>query len=234
MSRGPPPARSRHPGRRAARRWSKPMNLGGPASTRASQAGVACANGCARQGEEGQNEQRRVVAVACRLGMRQLHGCGLSGRCAGPGASNPDSDGCQRGLGMPRRWQIPRIVPRLSVECRGTGACDPFFGLHPDVVLATGVVREAPMFAKVALEFTALHARRRREAASSRSSFVLEARSARRASCAIRNASSIVSASVTSSGSTGLVTMNPPSSADVSVRTSVPSLTVYDLATKSL
>jgi hypothetical protein len=87
------------------------------------------------------------------------------------------------------------------------------------------------MLAQMALEFPPLHAERRREVASFQSSLVLEARSARRASCAIRNASSIVSASVTSSGSTGLVTTNPPSSAVVSLRTSLPSETVYDLAT---
>src|SRR5216117_3244130 len=58
-----------------------------------------------------------------------------------------------------------------------------------------------------------------------------ETRKARSASLAMRNDSSTLSASVTSSGSSGLVTTNPPSSAGVSVSTSFPSETVYDLAT---
>ncbi len=106
--------------------------------------------------------------------------------------------------------------------------------IHPDVVTATLVVEEAAMFAQMTLEFPPLYAERRREAASCRSSFAREVRSARTASCAIRNASSIVSASVTRSGSTGLVTTNPPSSAVVSVSTILPSETVYDLATDPL
>jgi hypothetical protein len=86
----------------------------------------------------------------------------------------------------------------------------------------------------MALELTAVHAERRRDDANFRSSFAREAWSARRASCAMRKASSIVSASVTSSGSIGLVTTNPPSSATVRVKTSLPSETVYDFATRAI
>ena len=59
--------------------------------------------------------------------------------------------------------------------------------------------------------------------ANFRISFARDARSERVASWAIRNASSMVSASVMSSGSSGLVTTKPPSSAGVSVSTSLPS-----------
>lgn len=82
------------------------------------------------------------------------------------------------------------------------------------------------MLAQMPLELAAFHAERLRDAAIWRRSFARDVRSARSASCAMRNASSIVSASVISSGSTGLVTMYPPSAAVVSVRTSLPSETV--------
>lgn len=136
----------------------------------------------------------------------------------------------QKGFEMPSRWQIPRTVPRLSVACRGTGACAPFRDSprHRDCRQSD---EESSRARVVSARTRGVHAERRREAAISRSSFARDARSARRASCAIRNASSIVSASVMRSGATGLVTTNPPSSAFVRVSTSLPSETVYDLAT---
>ena len=105
--------------------------------------------------------------------------------------------------------------------------------IHPDIVMATVVVEKATVSAEMAFKLASAHAERRDEA-SFRSSLVREARSARRASCAMRNASSIVSASVINSGSSGLVTTKPPSSAAVRVRTSFPFETVYDLATPSI
>jgi hypothetical protein len=35
----------------------------------------------------------------------------------------------QNGAGTARRWQMPRMVPRLSVEWRGTGAWAPLAGV---------------------------------------------------------------------------------------------------------
>jgi hypothetical protein len=99
--------------------------------------------------------------------------------------------------------------------------------VHPDVVLASGMMEKAAGRAQVALESAPLHADRRVEAASLRNSLEREARSARRASFAIRKASCTESASVTRSGSSGLVTTNPPSSAGVRVKTRRPSETVY-------
>jgi hypothetical protein len=98
-------------------------------------------------------------------------------------------------------------------------------------VISAVMMEEATVFAQVALERAPIHANRR-AVASFRNSFARDARSARRASVAMRKASSMVSASVMSSGSKGLVTMNPPSSAGVSVRTNLPSDAVYDFATK--
>src|SRR5437870_1204790 len=92
------------------------------------------------------------------------------------------------------------------------------------------VMQEAAVLAQMTLERLAGQAERL-VADSFRSSFAREARRARSASLAMRNASSTLSASVTSSGSSGLVTTNPPSSAGVSVSTSFPSETVYDLGT---
>ena len=94
---------------------------------------------------------------------------------------------------------------------------------------ASAVVKETAVILQMALELAPFHAERRRDA-SLRSNLTREARSARSASCAMRNASSIVSASVISSGSNGLVTTKPPSSAGVSVSTSLPSEAVYDFA----
>jgi hypothetical protein len=111
--------------------------------------------------------------------------------------------------GVPGNWSL------RSIPC-----------VHPNIVIAASVMQETPFRTKVAFKIAALHAERRRAAANFRSNFAREARRPRRASCAIRNASSIVSASVMSSGSTGLVTTNPPSSAVVRVRTSLPSETV--------
>ncbi len=92
------------------------------------------------------------------------------------------------------------------------------------------VMQEAAVLAQMTLERPAVQAERL-VADSFRSSLAREVRRARSASLAMRNDSSTLSASVTSSGSSGLVTTNPPSSAGVSVSTSFPSETVYDLAT---
>jgi len=97
--------------------------------------------------------------------------------------------------------------------------------------MAAVVMKNATVPAEVALELAPAHAERRLEPANRRNSLPREARSARTASCAIRNASSMVSASVISSGSNGLVTTKPPSAARFRVSTSLPSDTVYDLAT---
>jgi hypothetical protein len=102
--------------------------------------------------------------------------------------------------------------------------------VDPDVVFSTGMMEEAARRSQMALEGAPLHAGRRVEAASLRNSFAREARSARSASFAIRKASCTDSASVTSSGSSGLVTTNPPSSAGVRIKTRRPSDTVYVFA----
>lgn len=115
----------------------------------------------------------------------------------------------------PNRSALQRLVSR-NWRLRALRRID------PDVVAAAVVVEESAVCAQVALEIAAVHAERRRDEASRRKSLTREARSARNASVAIRNASSIDSASVTSSGSSGLVTTNPPSAAGVSVRTSLP------------
>src|SRR3989442_14059280 len=103
--------------------------------------------------------------------------------------------------------------------------------VHPDVVAAAVVVQETAVGAQMPLEVAPVHAERR-VVASLRSSLARDACKARSASRAMRKASSIVSASVTSSGSRGLVTTKPPSLAGVSVRTSLPSEIVYALATR--
>jgi hypothetical protein len=54
-------------------------------------------------------------------------------KAVGPNAREPQpwpyTRRHQRGSGISRRRQIPRIVPRFRVGCRGTGACAPFLGL---------------------------------------------------------------------------------------------------------
>ena len=99
--------------------------------------------------------------------------------------------------------------------------------VDPDVVFSTGMMEEAAGRSQKAPEGAPLHADRRVEAASLRNSFAREVRRARSASFAIRKASCTDSASVTSSGSSGLVTTNPPSSAGVRIKTRRPSDTVY-------
>src|SRR6266566_5912900 len=125
---------------------------------------------------------------------------------------------------------MPRTVPRFSVRVPWYRRLGPVRRVHPDVVAAAVVVQETAVGTQMPLELAPVHAERR-VVASLRSSFTREARKARTASRAMRKASSIVSPSVTSSGSRGLVTTNPPSSAGVNVRTSLPSETVYALAT---
>lgn len=114
------------------------------------------------------------------------------------------------------------------------GRLCPVRWVDPDVMTAAVVVQEAPVLSQMPLELPAAHAERRRVDESFRRSLMRDVRRARDASCAIRNASSMDSASVTSSGSIGLVTTKPPSSAVVRVSTSLPSDTVYDFATRPL
>src|SRR4051812_4886601 len=120
--------------------------------------------------------------------------------------------------------------PALQVFVAGDGRLRERPIVNPDVMPTAVVVEAAVVEAKVLLEQTPAHVRARLFVPAStvcRNSFARDCFSDLRASRAISNASSTVSASVMSCGSNGDVTMYPPSSAASSVSTSFPSLTVY-------
>jgi hypothetical protein len=141
---------------------------------------------------------------------------------------------------------------RGLLECLVTRDRRPRFSfwIPPNVVFSAVVMEFAPVLAKVFFEFAAFHdvpplfPQQQKAnsppgglspaqlayffpATEGRRVFALDAFSAAAASSAISNASSKVSASVTSPGMKGDVTVNPPSSAASKVNTIFPLLTVY-------